>query len=128
MRDSWIDEPEGMLLCEHDLVVALGLRTVFFQAVQTLLEGVADLRFFEIRPFIGRSVETALVCGSQETIIEEVAAFLTGEEIGLVVNVEDLEEEVGGCAGNADKEEALGFILRGICSSDGHGDKDGILF
>ena len=29
--------------------------------------------------------------------------------MGLVVDVEDLDQEVGGCAGNADQEEAIGL-------------------
>lgn len=113
-----------MLLCEHYLVVALGLCAVFFQGVQALLEGVADLCFLGIGPLVDGFVEMAIAGGGHESIIEEVAAFLVGEDIGLVVDVKDLEEEVGGSAGNTDEEETRGSILRGDCSSNGHGDKN----
>ena len=119
VHGCWVDEPEGVLLCEHDLVIALGLRAVFFQVVQALLEGVAGFGCFRVSPLVKGFVEMAVAGGGHEAIVEEVAAFVAGEDIGLVVDVEDLEEEVGGSAGDTDKEETGRCILRGI---NGHGD------
>ena len=119
IHGCWVDEPEGVLLCEHDLVIALGLHAVFFQVVQALLEGVAGFGGFRVSPLVEGFVEMAVAGGGHETIVEEVAAFLAGEDIGLVVDVKDLEEEVGGSAGDTDEEETGRCILRGI---NGHGD------
>lgn len=126
VHGGWIDKPKRMLLCEHDLVIALSLSAVFFQGVQALLKGVADLRLLEVGPLVDGFINMAIARGSHESIIEEVAAFLVGEDIGLVVDVKDLQEEVGGSAGNTDEKETRGDILCGACSSNSHCDKNNV--
>lgn len=81
VHGCWVDEPEGVLLCEHDLVLALGLRAVFFQVVQALLVGVAGFGSFRVGPLVEGFVEMAVAGGDHEAVVEEVPTFLVGEDI-----------------------------------------------
>lgn len=110
-----------MLLGEHNFVVALSLCAVILQAVKALLEGVVDFGFFSFTPLLEGFVEVNVASSGHEGLKEEVASSSVGEDIGLVVDIKDLEEEVGGSAGDADKEETGGFVPRGNCSINCHG-------
>ena len=110
VHGCWVDEPEGVLLCEHDLVLALGLRAVFFQVVQALLVGVAGFGSFRVGPLVEGFVEMAVAGGDHEAVVEEVPTFLVGEDIGLVVDVDDLEEEVEAVRGTLTRRRRGGVF------------------
>lgn len=49
--------------------------------------------------------------GFHEGIVKEVAALLAGEDIGLVLDVENLQEEIRGRTRYTDEEDSVGLVI-----------------
>ena len=49
--------------------------------------------------------------GFHEGIVKEVSALWAGEDIGLVVDVENLQEEIRGCTRYTDEEDSVGLVI-----------------
>jgi hypothetical protein len=120
-RNVRVIQPEAVLLGKHDLAVTLRPRAVLLQRAQASLVDVADARLLGIGPF--REGLQELRGGRRVGLVEEIAARLVGEHVGLLVHVEHLEEQVGGGARHADEEDpARGGRLVAVGRS-GHADR-----
>jgi hypothetical protein len=79
-----------VLLGEEALAVAVGLGPHLFEAIQALLVRVPDQGFLIVGPLRGRFLQVA--SDDHVSVVEEVAACLVGDDIGLAVDVEDLDD------------------------------------
>lgn len=111
MAGFWIHEPKGVFLGEHDLVVVLCIRACRLESVQASLVDSANLGLFGIVPLVDGLGEVTFDDGRHVDFVKEVAKLVIGEDIGLVLDVQHLDEEVGGGAWDADEEKTAGIVF-----------------